>query len=116
VERFLSVKKLASFFGLHPVYKVSGDGIGGFRMSKRGRKEPRQILFMVTLTAIQSNPLIRGIYQEHIQKGDGKDGCYRALHAQNPENHLMACSNITVSLTRKLTVETGKRWFNATGA
>ena len=68
-ERFLSVKKLASFFGLHPVYKVSGDGIGGFRMSKRGRKEPRQILFMVTLTAIQSNPLIRGIYQEHIQKG-----------------------------------------------
>ena len=38
-------------------------------MSKRGRKEPRQILFMVTLTAIQSNPLIRDIYLEHIQKG-----------------------------------------------
>ncbi|RLB22205.1 MAG: IS110 family transposase [Deltaproteobacteria bacterium] len=69
MERFLSAKKLASFFGLHPVYKVSGDGIGGFRMSKRGRKEPRQILFMVALSAIQSNPLIRGIYLEHIQKG-----------------------------------------------
>ena len=69
VERFLSVKKLASFFGLHPVYKVSGDGSGGFHMSKRGRREPRQILFMVALTAIQSNPLIRGIYLEHIQKG-----------------------------------------------
>ena len=41
VERFLSVKKLASFFGLHPVYKISGDGVGGFRMSKKGRKEPR---------------------------------------------------------------------------
>lgn len=69
VERFLSVKKLASFFGLHPVYKISGDGIGGFHMSKKGRKEPRQILFMVTLTAIRSNPLIRSIYLEHIQKG-----------------------------------------------
>ena len=69
VERFLSVKKLASFFGLHPVYKVSGDGVGRFRMSKKGRKEPRKILFMVTLTAIRSNPLIRSIYLEHIQKG-----------------------------------------------
>jgi len=69
VERFPSVKKLASFFGLHPVYKISGDGVGGFRMSKRGRREPRHILFMVTLTAIRSNPLIRSIYLEHIQKG-----------------------------------------------
>ena len=68
-ERFPSVKKLASFFGLHPVYKISGDGVGRFRMSKKGRKEPRKILFMVTLTAIRSNPLIRGIYLEHTQKG-----------------------------------------------
>ena len=68
-ERFLSVKKLASFFGLHPVYKLSGDGVGRFRMSKKGRKEPRKILFMVTLTAIRCNPLIRSIYLEHVQKG-----------------------------------------------
>jgi transposase len=68
-ERFLSVKKLASFFGLHPVYKLSGDGVGRFRMSKKGRKEPRKILFMVTLTAIRSNPLIRSLYLEHVQKG-----------------------------------------------
>lgn len=69
VERFKSVKKLASFFGIHPVYKISGDGSSGFRMSKRGRSEPRQILFMVALTAIRSNPLIRDIYLEHIKKG-----------------------------------------------
>jgi transposase len=36
VERFRSVKALASYFGLHPVYKQSGDGIWGFRMSKKG--------------------------------------------------------------------------------
>ena len=69
VERFSSVKKLASFFGLHPVYKVSGDGSAGFHMSKKGRKEPRQILFMVTLNAIQTNPVIRSIYEEHVQNG-----------------------------------------------
>ena len=69
VRRFSSVKKLASFFGLHPVYKISGDGTGRFRMSKKGRREPRHILFMVALTAIRSNPLIRSIYLDRIQKG-----------------------------------------------
>jgi len=69
VERFKTVKKLASFFGIHPVYRTSGDGSSGFRMSKKGRKEPRQILFMVTLTAIRSNPLIRNIYLERTEKG-----------------------------------------------
>lgn len=69
VERFSSAKKLASFFGLHPVFKVSGDGAGGFRMSKKGRKQPRQILYMVAMSAITSNPLIREIYEEHTRKG-----------------------------------------------
>ncbi len=72
VERFSFVKKLASFFGIHPVFKTSGDGSSGFHMSKKGRKEPRRILYMVTLCAIQSNPLIRDIYSEHIKKGMNK--------------------------------------------
>lgn len=69
IERFKTVKRLASFFGIHPVYKISGDGSGHFRMSKKGRKEPRKILFMVTLTAIRSSPLIRNIYLERTEKG-----------------------------------------------
>jgi len=69
VQRFSSVKKLASFFGLHPVFKTSGDGSAGFHMSKTGRKEPRRILFMVALTAIRTNALIRNLYQEHVAKG-----------------------------------------------
>lgn len=69
ITRFSTVKKLASFFGLHPVYKISGDGSGAFRMSKKGRKEPRRILFMVALSAIRSNPLIRSIYLDRIDKG-----------------------------------------------
>lgn len=69
VERFPSAKKLAAFFGLHPVYKISGDGIGGIHMSKKGRKEPRLILFNIARTAISSNPLIKEIYQKHLKAG-----------------------------------------------
>lgn len=69
VKRFKTVKKLASFFGLHPAVKISGDGVSVVRMSKKGRTEPRQILYMVAMTSITKNPLISGIYQEHVQKG-----------------------------------------------
>lgn len=69
IERFKNAKKLASFFGLHPKLKLSGDGSAAFRMSKKGRKEPRQILFMVAMTAININPLIRDLYQERVEKG-----------------------------------------------
>jgi len=69
VKRFKTVKKLASFFGLHPAVKVRGDGVTVVRMSKKGRTEPRQILFMVAMTAITKNPLISQIYQEHVRKG-----------------------------------------------
>ncbi len=69
VARFPTAKKLASFFGLHPVYKISGDGVGAVRMSKKGRKEPRRILFMVAMSAITSNSLIHDLYQSHVEKG-----------------------------------------------
>ena len=68
VKRFANVKKLASFFGIHPVYKISGDGIGGIKMSKQGRKAPRQILDMITLSAIQHSPLIRQVYEKHLEQ------------------------------------------------
>jgi hypothetical protein len=72
IDRFSSAKKLASFFGLHPVFKTSGDGSSGFKMSKMGRKEPRRILFMAAITAIRCNPLIRDIYQQHQERGKCK--------------------------------------------
>lgn len=69
VARFSTAKKLASFFGLHPAYKVSGDGVGAVHMSKKGRKEPRRILYMVAMSAIVSNPLIRDLYKKHVANG-----------------------------------------------
>jgi hypothetical protein len=41
-------------------------------MSKKGKKEPRHILFMVAFSATQRNPLIRSIYSKHVQKGMNK--------------------------------------------
>jgi len=69
VERFPTVKHLASYFGVHPVFKQSGDGLYGYRMSKRGRKQPREILFNVARFAIAHNPYIKEIYAMHLKKG-----------------------------------------------
>lgn len=69
VERFASSKKLASFFGLHPTLKSSGDGRAAARMSKKGRREPRLILFNIARTSINYNPLIKEIYEKHVKRG-----------------------------------------------
>ena len=63
------ISPLLSRFGLHPVFKESGDKGSGYRMSKKGRKEPRRILYMITLNAIQNNPVILEIYKERTSKG-----------------------------------------------
>jgi transposase len=81
VERFETVKHLASFFGLHPVYKKSGDGTGAMRMSKQGRTVPRHILYMVALSALKSNPLIQEVYIKHTDKGkSGKAALGVCMH------------------------------------
>jgi hypothetical protein len=69
VKRFASAKKLASFFGLHPVLKQSGDTAKVSRMSKQGRVEPRHILYMVTLASLKCNPLIKQLYEKHQKSG-----------------------------------------------
>jgi transposase len=72
IDRFPSAKHLASYFGVHPVYKISGDGTGKFRMSKKGRAAPRQILYMVACSSIVHNPLIIEVYINHLKRGNCK--------------------------------------------
>lgn len=79
VTRFSNVKKLACFFGVHPVFKQSGDGLSGYKMSKRGRKEPRRLLFNIARFAIVHNPLIREIYASYLQRGMTKMSAIGAL-------------------------------------
>ena len=72
VGRFPRVKKLAAYFGLHPVLKQSGDGVWRVRMSKKGRAEPRAILFMVTFSAMRYNPVIKATYANCLERGLSK--------------------------------------------
>lgn len=79
IERFATCKKMVSYFGLHPVFKKSGDGIYAMRMSKKGRSEPRNILYNVALTAIRDNKRIREIYARHLRKGMSKMAALGAI-------------------------------------
>jgi transposase len=72
VQRFQTAKKLASFWGLHPTSKTSGDGKSVIKMSKQGRVQPRRILFTVALSAIECNPVIKSLYQYHLGRGKEK--------------------------------------------
>jgi len=72
IARFKTAKKLSSFWGVHPVYKISGDGSGSFKMSKQGRVQPRRILFLIALTAVKYNPVIKSLYEYHLQQGRAK--------------------------------------------
>lgn len=68
IERFARKKKLISYWGVHPEYRMSGDGAYGFHMSKKGRSEPRKILYMVALTAIRINPIIKALYEKCLAR------------------------------------------------
>ena len=72
IDRYASVKNLVSFFGLHPVLKESGDGKVVPRMSKKGRKEPRWILYNVTMSAINCNEMIKTLYEGYLKEGKVK--------------------------------------------
>lgn len=72
IKQFKSAKKLSAFWGLHPIYKQSGDGSGSFKMSKQGRKNPRIILFQVAKSGIVYNPLIKELYEYHVKQGRAK--------------------------------------------
>lgn len=69
IKRFGTVKQLASFFGVHPTYKQSGDSTWGIHMSKAGRGGIRAVLYMVSLTAARCNPVLKETYARFRAKG-----------------------------------------------
>ncbi len=69
INRFPASKNLVSYFGLNPSYRESGDGKYEIRMSKKGRKVPREILYMVALSAISKNPYIKKTYENFMGRG-----------------------------------------------
>ena len=69
VSRFPDAKHLASYFGLHPVFKESGDGKTMSRMSKAGQGRPRGVLFMAVLGGIKNNPILRKTFGDAKSRG-----------------------------------------------
>jgi len=69
ITRFEDAKKLSAYFGLHPVFKQSGDGKWGNHMSKKGRSDIRAVLYMSSLTAIRYSDLFKQIYANARTKG-----------------------------------------------
>ena len=70
--RFASAAKMASFFGLHPMLRQSGDKTWVARMSKQGSSEVRALLFMCAMVAIRHNPVIKDLYAHSLAKGKSK--------------------------------------------
>jgi transposase len=69
VTRFETSKDIACFFGVNPKFKDSGDKKSKVRMSKQGSSNMRAILFLIALTAIVHNPIIRAIYKKKTSQG-----------------------------------------------
>lgn len=68
IEKFGSHKSLASYWGVHPEMKVSGDLQKKPRMSKKGRSVPRSILFMAVLTSLRTDNHIRQMFDYYVQE------------------------------------------------
>lgn len=69
VKRFEASKKMISYFGVHPTFKQSGDGIWGNHMSKKGRAEIRAVLYMACRSGVRYNPILKGVYARARAKG-----------------------------------------------
>lgn len=69
VTRFMLVKKITAYFGVHPTFKQSGDGTWGSHMSKKGRSEIRSVLYMASLSGIRCNPILKQLYARCRAKG-----------------------------------------------
>ncbi len=67
----LDRKKIAALVGLAPMNADSGKK-RGYRKTKGGRMEVRNVLYMSTLVATRFNPLIKAQYQELQRRGKVK--------------------------------------------
>jgi len=67
----LDRKKIAALVGLAPMNADSGKK-RGYRKTKGGRMEVRNVLYMSTLVATRYNPLIQAQYQQLLKRGKAK--------------------------------------------
>lgn len=69
-QNFESAKQLSSFFGIAPTLRLSGSSIKGrSRISKTGKKEVRNLLFLCSFTAYKHNEACKQLYDRLVAKG-----------------------------------------------
>jgi len=68
IEKFRNHKALSSYWGVHPEMKESGDIQRVPRMSKKGRRVPRSLLFMAVLTSLRGDNHIRQLYDYYVEE------------------------------------------------
>jgi hypothetical protein len=68
-SRFVSADQIASFYGVHPSFKKSGDGLFKVKMSKQGNSKMRAILYLIAHNMVMHNPYFKSLYAKHKAKG-----------------------------------------------
>ena len=68
VRRFKSPKQIQKYAGLELVESSSGKHKGRSRISKRGRRKLRKILYQVMIPLLASNKEFRGIYDYYVTR------------------------------------------------
>lgn len=69
IERFEGTNQIASFYGVNPKFKQSGDGKWGVHMSKQGSSSMRSVLFVAANNVVLHEPYFKKIYHHYISKG-----------------------------------------------
>lgn len=105
VRRFENADQIASFFGVHPRYKQSGDGKWGVRMSKQGNAAMRAILYIAANNVILHDPYFKALYHHYMSQGKKRKAVigiimhkllrviYGMLKSQRPFDHSIDQAN-----------------------
>jgi len=82
VSEVYSVKQLQSYLGLNIIYKDSGSSVHAKqKISKSGNKEARKMLYLASLSAVQSNDILKEKYQRLLENGKPKKVALVAISA-----------------------------------
>jgi len=69
LSNFGSYKHVIAFAGLDPSINQSGQHEGKSRISKRGNRHLRRIIFMMTMCSVRGNNIFRAYYHRRKQEG-----------------------------------------------
>jgi len=79
IDRFDDANAMASFFGVQPRIKKSGDGMVKIGMSKQGSGIVRREAYLVCFRTLRTVPYLKSIYAKFRQKGMCHDAALGVL-------------------------------------